>query len=386
MKVLILSNYFFPILGGVSRFATELSIALAGNGVDIDILTEEGENIRGNDRLFEIDVNLRQNLHVHEYPGFRKKSKFISGLQRNVAAIRKANRLIKIKSYDIIIVMTWRVFGTFLSFIGEKYLLVVHGSEILCPFKNGGLGKFFVQGVLRRSALICSNSHRTKIVARNIVGTFFPPIEVIGCGVSFLDNIDYVDRKRETRYVLSIGTLTKRKGFDLLIKAFSRSLYVRHGKLVIVGDGEENAGLLNLVSELDISEKVEFKKNLSEAELNSMYEKAEVFAMLNREINGDYEGFGIVFLEAASHELPVVGGNNGGVPDAILDEKTGYLVDPYDIEGVSAKLNELFMNQELREKMGKAGRNMVVDTYSWNRVAERLVKAWEKASRKGTEK
>lgn len=376
MKILILSNYFSPVLGGVSRFSTELARTLASQGIQIDVLTEKYSDISNIDRLQKINFDIYKNFNLHEYSGYRNENNVISALKRNVIAISAAKKLIKQESYDMIIVTTWRIFGTFLSLFGEKYLLVVHGSEILCPYNKGGIQRFLVQYVLRRSFLICSNSHYTKKIARNIVKKEIPDIDVIGCGVTFSRNISRSKNKTE-RYILSIGTLSKRKGFDLLIMAFSRSLYSKYGKLLIVGDGPEKKRLLNLVSELKLFNNVQFKNYLNDEELCAIYENAEIFAMLNREVNGDYEGFGIVFLEAASYELPVIGGNNGGVSDAIINEKTGFLVDPYDIDGVAAKLNELFMNHELREKMGMAARDMVMDTYSWARVAERILKAWE---------
>jgi phosphatidylinositol alpha-1,6-mannosyltransferase len=84
----------------------------------------------------------------------------------------------------------------------------------------------------------------------------------------------------------------------------------------------------------------------------------KVFCQLPRSLSdGDVEGFGIVFLEAAAQGIPVVAGASGGVLDAVDDGKNGFLVDPEDVEGITDKLQSLIENEALNEKMAKQSLN-----------------------------
>jgi phosphatidylinositol alpha-1,6-mannosyltransferase len=122
-----------------------------------------------------------------------------------------------------------------------------------------------------------------------------------------------------------------------------------------------------------VSEKVVVFTGIGDAELAYLYQKADLFAMLNYNFRGDYEGFGIVFLEASYFGLPVIGGLDGGSRDAILEGETGYLVDPLQSsEKIVGYLNRLHDDSGLRRQLGRAGCDYVKSSNSWAHVAERI--------------
>jgi phosphatidylinositol alpha-1,6-mannosyltransferase len=84
------------------------------------------------------------------------------------------------------------------------------------------------------------------------------------------------------------------------------------------------------------------------------------------------EGFGLVFLEAAACGKPVVGGRSGGIPDAIVDGVTGFLVHPTDPEDIASGLARLLTDDELATRLGQQGRRRVVEEFVWGRVASRV--------------
>ena len=90
---------------------------------------------------------------------------------------------------------------------------------------------------------------------------------------------------------------------------------------------------------------------------------------------GDTEGFGITYLEANACGKPVIGGDSGGVGDAIADGESGYLVDPLDAEGIAAKLLYLLKHAEEAERMGRYGRKRVEEAFTWDAIAVRLLDA-----------
>jgi phosphatidylinositol alpha-1,6-mannosyltransferase len=96
--------------------------------------------------------------------------------------------------------------------------------------------------------------------------------------------------------------------------------------------------------------------------------------------NGDIEGFGIVFLEAASSGKPVIGGNSGGVPEAVADGTTGLLVSGTDVTQLSGVLRRVLDDAVLRARLGKAGRERVLESFTWQRAADMVWAAHERVA------
>ena len=106
--------------------------------------------------------------------------------------------------------------------------------------------------------------------------------------------------------------------------------------------------------------------------LPGLYAAADVFVMPNRSDGVDFEGFGIVFLEAAASGLPSIAGNSGGAPEAVADEQTGLLVDGEDAQQLTAALRRLALSEDLRRRLGSRARERVVTEFTWHHGAIRL--------------
>jgi phosphatidylinositol alpha-1,6-mannosyltransferase len=86
----------------------------------------------------------------------------------------------------------------------------------------------------------------------------------------------------------------------------------------------------------------------------------------------DVEGLGIVYLEASATGLPVVAGDSGGAPDAVLEGETGYVVDGRDVAAIADRLTTLLLDRDLARRMGQAGRAWVEKQWQWDTQADRL--------------
>ena len=86
----------------------------------------------------------------------------------------------------------------------------------------------------------------------------------------------------------------------------------------------------------------------------------------------EVEGLGIVYLEASSCGLPVVAGKSGGAPDAVLEGKTGFVVEGTDCAQIAKRVSELLVNDELRQSMGSAGREWIIKEWRWQIWAKRF--------------
>ena len=181
--------------------------------------------------------------------------------------------------------------------------------------------------------------------------------------------------------VLSVGHLKRRKGFDVLVQALGivRADGRRRAILVVVGAG--NASLLRQqAADLELGEFVHVVGEVSEPDLVSLYHACDLFALLPRVDNGHFEGFGLVFLEANACGKPVVGTRSGGVPDAIVDGQTGYLVEEDDAAGAAAAMQRVLSDAALAARLGDAGRRWASE-HSWHSYAERLVALYRTALR-----
>lgn len=178
-----------------------------------------------------------------------------------------------------------------------------------------------------------------------------------------------------SRVLMTVARLTPRKGHATVMRALARILaQVPDAKYLIVGTGPERQQLEQLAGELGISHAVRFAGYVAEQDLAEHYNLCDLFVMMNQEIDGDIEGFGMVFLEASSAGKPVIGGLSGGTQDSVVQGQTGFLVDPQDVKQVAAKLLLLLENKELREGFGATGRARAQSDFSWGTRAERL---WE---------
>jgi phosphatidylinositol alpha-1,6-mannosyltransferase len=127
------------------------------------------------------------------------------------------------------------------------------------------------------------------------------------------------------------------------------------------------------MKKLHLQDNVVFTGYVSEDEKAFYYNAADVFVMPNRELeNGDVEGFGIVFLEANIYGKPVIGGRSGGAVDAIVDGKTGLLVNPIDIEEIASAIIRFLSNEGYAKQLGFQGRKRVERDFNCEVIVSRM--------------
>ncbi|WP_377272015.1 glycosyltransferase family 4 protein [Peterkaempfera sp. SMS 1(5)a] len=175
--------------------------------------------------------------------------------------------------------------------------------------------------------------------------------------------------------VVCVSRLVPRKGQDTLIRAMPEVLAeVPDAVLLIVGGGPYRADLERLVDSVGVRDSVRFTGSVPWEELPAHYGAGDVFAMPCRTRRGglDVEGLGIVYLEASATGLPVVAGDSGGAPDAVLEGETGYVVPGGRTQPLADRIVGLLLDEALRRRMGERGRRWVEDAWRWDLLAERL--------------
>lgn len=175
--------------------------------------------------------------------------------------------------------------------------------------------------------------------------------------------------------VLCLSRLVARKGQDVLIEAWPQvRRRVAGARLLIAGAGPLERVLRARVHALQLDASVIFAGDVPSSELPQFHAAADIFAMpcRTRVLGLDVEGLGIVYLEAQASGVPVVAGTSGGAPEALVDGRTGVVVDGRDVAGVAAAVTELLADPARRAAMGAAGRRFVQEHYAWEVVSRRF--------------
>ena len=225
-------------------------------------------------------------------------------------------------------------------------------------------------GAYTRSKIAPVVAGRTELVQLTPgvdVETFTPKIDPSAVRQAY----DLVDRPT----VVCVSRLVPRKGQDRLIDALPavRSA-VPDVRLLLVGAGRYRDDLARRARDAGVADAVVFTGGVSHADLPAHYAAGDVFAMPCRTRRGglDVEGLGIVFLEASAAGLPVLAGDSGGAPDAVLEGETGYVVDGRDVAAIAQRLVDLLRDAPLRARLGAAGRAWVEHDWQWDLLAARL--------------
>ena len=172
----------------------------------------------------------------------------------------------------------------------------------------------------------------------------------------------------EKKVIVSVGRLVHRKGQDYLIQAMPEILKsVPSAHLLLVGEGPYREHLQNLVKQHRLEASVTFIGRIQYNDLPMYICAGDIFAMpcRSRLMGLEVEGLGIVYLEASACGLPVLAGNSGGAPDAVVQNKTGLVVDGTDHKQIATAAIELLTHVESSQKMGIAGRQWIIDNWRW---------------------
>jgi phosphatidylinositol alpha-1,6-mannosyltransferase len=164
--------------------------------------------------------------------------------------------------------------------------------------------------------------------------------------------------------VLTVARLTTQnryKGVDQLLYAWPTVVSAMGARLEIVGDGPDRGRLESIAELLGVADYVCFAGRLTDPELDLAYGRASVFAMPARhrlEPTPEGEGFGLVYVEAGAHGLPVVAGRGAGAEDVVVDGVSGLLVDPEDARAVADAVVGLLDDDALAARLGDGGREL----------------------------
>lgn len=370
MRLLVLSELFLPTKGGTAVWAAEVYRRLGGK--EIHIVTAD---VPGAAEVDAIHPNTVHRLDLRRVPWLRPESlaMYARFFTRSLA-LALTRRFDEIHAFRALPegLVAWLVAR--LTF--RPVVIYAHGEE-LTTWGRGGKYKA-MRFALRHADQVIANSDFTRdellgmdVRAERIV-IIHPGVDVD----RFRPNLPCDDLKASIsleqgeKLILSVGRLSRRKGFDMVVKSLPelarRGLRVRYA---LVGIGEDAEHLKYLAQELDVDNRVHFLGHVNADDLARWYNACDVFAMPNREIHGDTEGFGMVFLEAAACGKPVLAGRAGGTGSAVTHGMTGYRVNGEDVTAVTDALADMLGQPTLARMMGEAAFDRATRLFSWENVA-----------------
>jgi phosphatidyl-myo-inositol dimannoside synthase len=368
-RTLIVTNDFPPRRGGIQSFVHELALRLDPAQLTVYAPKWEGDAAFDAAQPFEV-VRHPTSLMIGG-PSVRRRA---AGLARS----RKAEVVIFGASAPLgLITPVLRQAGV------RRAIAITHGHEAgwaALPVARQALrqigertdvmtylGEYF--RVRIAGALTPQAAARTARLHPGVdAGTFHPDP---AARQAIRDRYGLGDRP----VVVCVSRLVARKGQDTLLRAWPAVLgQVPDAALLIVGSGSYAQALRELAEQTGVAGSVTFTGPVPQGELPAHYAAGDVFSMPCRTRRGglDVEGLGIVYLEASATGLPVVGGDSGGAPDAILEGETGYVVGGRDVAALEQRLIALLRDPSGAKAMGEKGRAWVERDWNWDLIATRL--------------
>jgi phosphatidylinositol alpha-1,6-mannosyltransferase len=168
------------------------------------------------------------------------------------------------------------------------------------------------------------------------------------------------------RVILTVGALQKRKGQDMMIRALPDIARRCPDVLyVVAGAGADESALRTLAKDLGVSDRIQFRGPIADSDLVESYQQCDLFALPNRQVGWDFEGFGIVLIEAQACGVPVIAGRSGGTGETMSPGVSGEIVACETPEPIAEAVTTLLDDPERRARMGRAGREWVCARYDW---------------------
>jgi phosphatidylinositol alpha-1,6-mannosyltransferase len=371
-RLLVLTELFLPTKGGTAVWAAEVYKRLGGK--ELHIVTAD---VPGAAEVDAVHPNTIHRLDLRRVPWLRPES-----LAMYARFFFKSLGLALSRRFDAIHafralpegLVAWAVARLTL----RPVVVYAHGEELTTWGR--GRRRRPMRFALRHADRVIANSAftRDELIKLDVrperITLIYPGVDVARFrpGLACDDLKAGIGLRPGERLILSVGRLSRRKGFDRVIRSLpalaEQGIEARYA---LIGIGEDRDHLTALAREMGVSDRVHLLGHVSMEDLPRWYNACDVFAMPNREIRGDTEGFGMVFIEAAACGKPAIAGMAGGTGAAVIDGETGRRVDGSDGAAVAAALHQVLADPGSTAALGAAALKRARSEFDWDRVADK---------------
>jgi phosphatidylinositol alpha-1,6-mannosyltransferase len=381
--ILLLTEVFPPMKGGSGRWLWELYRRLPAGSVRV--VASRMPGVEEFDRTHDLPMH-RLPLRFADWGLFARK-----GAWEYPRMVRALRRLVARTGPSVIHCGKCLPEG-FLAWVlrawgGPPYWTYVHGEELTLARTSTELGWMTRQALLGAAGVVANSKHTRELLILDW-GVQPDRIHVLHPGVDTQlftpAPRDEAVRRRlgwEGRsVVLTVGALQPRKGQDMMIRAIPQILKaVPNLFYSIVGEGWERRYLQGLVAELGVEKAVQFRGVPEDGELVSCYQQCDLFTLPNRQVGWDFEGFGIVLLEAQACGKPVLAGRSGGTAETMRPGETGVVIDCSSPTPQAEAVIQLLSDRDKLARMGTRARDWAVERFNWSALVPEAAKLFGEA-------
>lgn len=318
---------------------------------------------------------------VNVYPDARCKSDhyrvyYVPMMKLMRSAVKRWRLARHLTSDDVVICDSWKSLQALPRFSGTVVVLA-HGQEYLIEHDKK---RDRVRRLLAKATHVVASSQATlQLVGAvadlsNIKATVIPPTY----GLSGLPKRNQMITGR--RQLLSICRLEQRKGLHLVMDALSETEGLVDYQWQIVGEGVYGTALQEKIDALGLGSHICILGAVSEEEKHRLYQQADLFVMPSYQVERSLEGFGITYIEAARYGLASIAGIAGGVKDAVIDQFTGWCVDPCDPVALQKTLHQALFDKELCIQYGYNAQQYYLEHLCADKVFSRFVEHIEQSN------
>lgn len=360
--IAITTQNFAPDIGGMQAYLTGLADALAQKGHTVSVYCDAPRQASARCVPFDREYEM---VRFGGPPPWRRWRK-----------ARAVARRILSGAVSAVVADSWKSIE-YLPHGTKSHTRIVclaHGAEFLVQPQSAKGRR--IGSALAKADLVAANSRFTAELVRPFLKRSADLAVVMpGVNAPLGAAAEYRTKQADSQRLISIARLDPYKGIDAVLrvlpqlrKAFPQLRYD------IIGDGKDRERLIAMQRDLGIADIVRFHGRASEQQKSELLNDACLFVLPNRDESGEVEGFGLVFAEASAFGLPCIGGNSGGVSDAIVDGKTGLLVDGCREDEIEAALRRLLTDHGLAEAMARAAHARFWAEFAWPAAIGRFEK------------
>lgn len=260
-----------------------------------------------------------------------------------------------------------------------RYAVFLHGLDFTLALRRPRK-RWLSQRILRRAAAVIAVNSYTAAEVSRIFPEVAAKVSIVNPGAEITAAPSEATRAGlrqnydlEAAFLITtIGRLVTRKGVDMVLRALPEVIKeIPELRYAIIGQGPALGYVQGIVAELQLEARVLILSDLDQRTKDAWLSLADVFIMPARDIDGDYEGFGIVYLEANALGKPVIAGLSGGVGDAVIDGLNGLRVNENDPSAIAAAIIRLYRDPNLREQLGRQGRERTKE-FSWKLQVQKI--------------
>ncbi|PIT87824.1 MAG: hypothetical protein COU31_00645 [Candidatus Magasanikbacteria bacterium CG10_big_fil_rev_8_21_14_0_10_40_10] len=367
MNTLLISEKYPPVVGGTASFAANITRHWPTERGNLFVLTAKDKS-----------KTKKEITSVKIYRGSFQPFLFFFKL----AYIILKEKITCLQTHEVVTV-AWPV--NLACFLFRLPARIIFHSRDFNRLKNSSYAKFKIKRLCKRTRAIFVNSYYLQSeFKRHFENLNIEPKVIYPCPSQIFfdkkdpDQISQLKKKlalEGKKIILTIASLSEGKGYPRLISCLPKILQkIPNLCWLIVGDGPKKADFIKMIQQNNLQNIIRYLGLMPQENLPIYYQLADLFVLLTHPDNEAEEDWGTVFVEASASARPVLAGQVGGIEEAVVNLKTGLVVDISQPNAIINTMTDLLTQTEFARSLGLAGQEWVKQNFAWDKE---ILKLWD---------